>query len=232
MVIALGVRSPLIDPTKMCTLDNRRVVPTTRVRLPPRLLSQCLREIFSYLFNVCPTVVVMEYAHFADYSSWTVLVNLVNISSLSLVVITMEPLEDLAIVPDHFLIPTPAADVPIVLARLITVRKKLLNSKGTIHVTMGDYSILDVDQLLCSVLGVAICPEGVANMVHQLSGGNPFWCREMVTFIRTTGADEFLRAMNLPDSPRQDTGRCNRETSESQVLPTSKRITGISGINR
>ena len=53
---------------------------------------------------------------------------------------------------------------------------------------MNDYSIPEVDQLLCNVLGLSICPPLIASTVHKLSGGNPFWCKEMALFIHTTGA--------------------------------------------
>jgi hypothetical protein len=60
-------------------------------RLPPRLLNQCLRDIFTYLLNETPSVILISFIHFADMSSWDFMVNLINISSMALLVVTMEP---------------------------------------------------------------------------------------------------------------------------------------------
>ena len=60
---------------------------------------------------------------------------------------------------------------------------------------MNDYSIVEVDELLRTVLGLHTCPPNVANMVHTLSGGNPFWCKEMALFIHTTGAGKYISAL-------------------------------------
>ena len=87
---------------------------------------------------------------------------------------------------------TDTANSPIFLNRLLLNHKKLCVHKGTTVILMNDYSIPEVDQLLCSVLGLQICPPRVASMVHKLSGGNPFWCKEMALFILTTGAGELF----------------------------------------
>ena len=60
-------------------------------RLPPRLLNQCLRDIFAYLLNETPSVILISFIHFADMLSWDFMVNLINISSMALLVVTMEP---------------------------------------------------------------------------------------------------------------------------------------------
>lgn len=78
----------------------------------------------------------------------------------------------------------------IFLNRLKLNHKKLCGNKGTTVVLMNDYSILEVEQLLMSVLGMDVSLDSVALMVHKLSGGNPFWCKEMALFIHTTGAGE------------------------------------------
>lgn len=203
MMIALGVTCPLNENINSSGSRRNTAISIFRHNhLPPRLLNQCLRDIFSYLLNWTSVVILLEYAHFADYLTWTVLVELVGIPSLALVVLTMEPLEDLTVGPNYSL-PSMLSKkafsyttASVEFKRLIVVHKKLLNFKSTILVKLIDYSIPDVEQLLCSVLSVSRCPEGTANMVHQLSGGNPFWCREMALFIQITGAEEFMRAMN------------------------------------
>ena len=84
-----------------------------RSKLPPRLLNQCLRDIFTYLLSESPTVVVIEQIHHADVLSWDVIVNLVNISSMALFVITMEPLQDLLMAKTFYLNEAPRGNVQI-----------------------------------------------------------------------------------------------------------------------
>ena len=66
-----------------------------RHKLPPRLLNQCLRDIFTYLLSESPTVVAIEQTHLGDLLSWDVIVNLINITSMAMLVIAMEPLQEL-----------------------------------------------------------------------------------------------------------------------------------------
>ena len=51
---------------------------------------------------------------------------------------------------------TDTANSPIFLNRLLLNHKKLCVHKGTTVILMNDYSIPEVDQLLCSVLGLQI----------------------------------------------------------------------------
>jgi hypothetical protein len=83
------------------------------------------------------------------------------------------------------------------LNRLKLNHKKLCGNKGTTMVLMNDYSIPEIEQLLMSVLGTDGSLERVALMVHKLSGGNPFWCKEMALFIFTTGAGEMRSHHNI-----------------------------------
>lgn len=181
-----------------CSFSDMKATTRKSKRLPPRIINECLKDIFRYLFNEQPVVVVVEHAHFSDYLSWNVLLNLVNVTSRALLVITMVPMKELVVAKQHLVLAPLTSredtitsdDQKISFKRLSLAYKRLTHFKTTTLVLMNDYSILDVDRLLCSVLGVSFCPEGVANMVHQLSGGNPFWCREMAVFIKVTGKTE------------------------------------------
>ena len=164
---------------------------STTNKLPKRIVKECLLAIFTYLLNGFPVVVVIEHAHMADNLSWEVMLDLVGVLSSGLLVMTMEPLGDF--IPFISTSITGSADnmdnppSEAMLARLGHHHKTLVQFKLTSVLMMNDYSILDVDQLLCSVLNKEICPEGLAILVHRLSGGDPFWCREMAQFIQTIG---------------------------------------------
>ena len=68
-----------------------------------------------------------------------------------------------------------SSDEPIALARLKLVHRRMVHAPTTTLVLMNDYSIDEVENLICSALNVVECPEGLAAMVHQLSGGSPYW---------------------------------------------------------
>ena len=164
------------------------------MRLPPKLVSQCLRDVFAHLLMETPTAFVVEHAHYADQASWTVLCDLCGIPSLALGVITMDTIEDLEQEQnsnsshnrDIF---TTSEELTINLTKLKISHRRISQASSTTVVQMNDYSILEVDQLVCSALNVEECPAGLAEMVHQLSGGSPYWCREMAMFIQSTGDD-------------------------------------------
>jgi predicted ATPase len=64
-------------------------------KLPSILLMQCLQDIFTYLFTEMALVIVLDNVHLADHCSWKAIVNIVDITSKTLLVVTMEPMEEL-----------------------------------------------------------------------------------------------------------------------------------------
>ena len=132
---------------------------------------------------------MIENIHLADRCSWDVLLDLMGKHTYALVVITIEPLEDLK---EEMEIPK-GEIINLEFNRLSRNYRSMIRFKTTSVVMMNDYSILDVAELLCTVLNVEICPDGVSILVHQISGGDPFWCREMAQFIQISGlTSDFL----------------------------------------
>mmetsp|Transcript_27908 Transcript_27908/g.26759 ORF Transcript_27908/g.26759 Transcript_27908/m.26759 type:complete len:1469 (+) Transcript_27908:102-4508(+) len=185
--------------------------------LPSSLLVQCLRDIFSYLFSEVPLVIVLDDIHFADIPSWNIVVNLLDITSKTLLVMTMEPMEELSWInanvhlEEHMeaasanlftTTPRTSREPPTTgsLEKLQFNYRKLCKHSNTRVVIMNIYTIREISDLLCSVLGIERCPEELASMVHQFSGGIPFWIRKMALFIHSTGPEEFMTAM----SPRRN----------------------------
>jgi hypothetical protein len=164
---------------------------STTTKLPKMIVKECLLAIFTYLLSGFPVVVVIEHAHMADNLSWEVILDLIGVMSFGLLVMTMEPLVDFiplistSITESADYLGSPPSEA--MLARLSHHYKTLVSFNLTSVLMMNDYSVLDVDQLLCSVLDLELCPEGLALLVHRLSGGDPFWCREMAQFIQTIG---------------------------------------------
>ena len=177
-------------------MKNALGVRSSTVRkLPKRVLEECLKDIFLHLLNVFPVVIVIENIHLADSVSIETVLMLMGTACRGLIVMTMEPLDDIrSVIYDKNSIELPAPEGKeafspdtLIYPRLNRNYKKLKRSPHTTLVLMNDYSVLDVDQLLCQVLNLEVCPEGVSTNVHQLSGGDPFWCRELAQFIEATG---------------------------------------------
>ena len=181
MRIALGVTCPLYDT------DINKILP----HLPPRLINQCLKEIFIYLLNDIQVVICMEYSHNIDKSSWNVLLNLAGITSRALMIYNVGPVDEILshsspakkkVKKEAFIMTVKNFSAE----RLHVIYKRLLQLESTILVRMYNYTVTDVDDLLRSALNRS-CPNSLALMVHRLSGGDPFWCREMALFIKSTG---------------------------------------------
>jgi hypothetical protein len=127
--------------------------------LPKRILYECLKDIFIYLFNVCAMVVVLEHIHYSDHKSFEIINTFVDAVSLGLIVITVELLED------------PKNETPLssekynekkieneakqLHLKLKFSYRRLISYSSTIHIFMNDYSVEDVDLLLCDVLQVS-----------------------------------------------------------------------------
>jgi predicted ATPase len=154
-------------------------------KLPKRVLKECILSLFAHLLTKCPVVVVLEHIQLADEFSWEVLLELIGTVSYGLIVATAVMLGDLSLgigIGDSATDATQRS-----LSRLAHSYKALTLLRSTILVKMSEYSVLDVDQLLCSVLDLDSCPTGTSAQVYQLSGGDPFWCKEMAQIIQSTG---------------------------------------------
>jgi hypothetical protein len=153
-------------------------------KLPKRVLKECILSLFVHLLTKCPVVVVLEQIQLADEFSWEVLLELIGTVSYGLIVATAVMLEDMRLGVGSG---DSATDAQRSLSRLTHNYKALTQLRSTILVKMSEYSVLDVDQLLCSVLDLDSCPTGTSAQVYQLSGGDPFWCKEMAQIIQSTG---------------------------------------------
>lgn len=183
MRIALGVT---------CPLDNSDNQDYKAPRLPPKLINQCLADVFTYLFNETRVIVAVEYAHYIDTLSWNVLLNLANKPSRALMVFTVSPVDEI-LSPKQVSSKLKSQDEVFLTTgkivwteKLSVVFRRMVQMESTILVRQSSYSVLEVYELLRSALDQS-CPGGLACMVHQLSGGDPFWCREMVLYIKDTG---------------------------------------------
>lgn len=171
----------------------------TARKLPKRVLKDCILSLFVHLLTKCPVIIVLERIQLADEFSWEVLLQLIGTVSYGLIVATAVTLEDMRLGVDGGESATGTANRS--LSRLTHNYKALTQLRSTILVKMSEYSVLDVDQLLCSVLNLDSCPIGTSAQVYQLSGGDPFWCKEMAQIIQSTGTlhSHFSFSFNFND---------------------------------
>ena len=184
-------------PTAKIALGIKSEIST---KLPKSVLHQCLDDVFRYLLQLSRVVVVVENINSADNLSMEILINLIGMSCCGLLVMTTEPLEDvrsqlylennsddLSNLHDERKTEESSSDDFLIFSKLCMTYKKIVRSSCTLLIQMNDYSVLDVDQLLCDILKLEVCPDGLSLSVHQLSGGDPFWCRELAQFIELLG---------------------------------------------
>ena len=145
-------------------------------------------------------IVIVENISSADHSSMEILINLIGSSCCGLIVMTTEPLEDvrsvlcfenesdnLSKLHDERKMEEHSPDDFIMFSKLCITYERIVRSSCTLLIQMNEYSVVDVDQLLCETLKLEVCPDGIPLNVHQLSGGDPFWSRELAHFIELIG---------------------------------------------
>lgn len=170
----------------------------TTQKLPKRIIKECILSLFVHLVSKFPVVVVLEHIQYVDEFSWEVLLELIGAVSFGLIVATTAvTLQDLQLGvggsggngnASASASGGSATDaVQRSHSRLTHNYTALRQLRSTILVKMSEYSVLDVDQLLCSALDLDSCPVGTSAQVHQLSGGDPIWCKEMAQIIQSTG---------------------------------------------
>ena len=172
----------------------------TNAKLPKFVLHQCLEDIFRYFLMLNRVIVIVENISSADHSSMEILINLIGSSCCGLIVMTTEPLEDvrsvlcfenesdnLSKLHDERKMEEHSPDDFIMFSKLCITYERIVRSSCTLLIQMNEYSVLDVDQLLCETLKLEVCPDGIPLNVHQLSGGDPFWSRELAHFIELIG---------------------------------------------
>lgn len=154
------------------------------------------------------SIMILENAQWFDSASWSLALAVrQQIKSVMLVIVT-RPLLDL---PPHF-------------------AQMLESDQPTTMIHLPPLSEEEITTLICQRLEVAILPPNVAALIHQKSGGNPFFSEQLTYSLRDSGYVELvdgecrvaptvgaLLGLNIPDTIQGViTSRIDRLTPQQQ----------------
>ena len=153
---------------------------------PGALLRMAVRTVRALVADG-PALVVVEDLHALDPASLNLVAELAAATELpALLVVTSRP-------PD-------AAVSPRLAARTLA---RLAGAPGAVRQHLGPLGVADVSVILAEAFGRGLVSARAATAVHQRTGGNPYWLREMLATSGAAGPDE-LAAGPLPDHVRLD----------------------------
>jgi DNA-binding CsgD family transcriptional regulator len=153
---------------------------------PGALLRMAVRTVRALVADG-PALIVVEDLHALDPASLNLVAELAAAPELpALLVVTSRP-------PD-------AAVSPRLAARTLA---RLTGAAGAVRQHLGPLGVADVGVILAEAFPRGLVTPGVAAAVHERTGGNPYWLREMLATSGAAGPDE-LAAGSLPDHVRLD----------------------------
>jgi DNA-binding NarL/FixJ family response regulator len=156
---------------------------------PGALLRMAVRTVRA-LVSAGPALIVVEDLHALDPASLNLVAELAAVPELpALMIVTSRP-------PD-------AAVSPRLAARTLA---RLSGAAGAVRQHVGPLGVADVSAILSHAFPRGLVSARAAATVHQRTGGNPYWLREMLATSGATGPDE-LAAGAPPDHVRLDAGR-------------------------
>eukprot|EP00601_Ochromonadales_sp_CCMP2298_P022821 CAMPEP_0173323532 /NCGR_PEP_ID=MMETSP1143-20121109/30569_1 /TAXON_ID=483371 /ORGANISM="non described non described, Strain CCMP2298" /LENGTH=1534 /DNA_ID=CAMNT_0014267507 /DNA_START=69 /DNA_END=4674 /DNA_ORIENTATION=+ len=170
-----------------------------RKSLRPSVMEEILLHIFSHLLRYKVVLVVVENIHFADTRSLSVLLHLQRLQTRSAVVLTTQNRSAHSATQERGSL------------KLASFKSKAKSSAKTSNpwndryrdmiesnthakvITLDRLSLQEVESMFCAAMNLPSVSSKVASLVHDLSGGALFWVREILTFLRDHGTDEFLQ---------------------------------------
>lgn len=78
----------------------------------------------------------------------------------------------------------------------------IINDHRTTFIEMTGLRSSEVKEILLNVLGIGAVSKDLISLVLDVSSGNAFWCKEIASFIRERGIDEFEQTIQDDDKNR------------------------------
>jgi hypothetical protein len=97
----------------------------------------------------------------------------------------------------------------------------LLKRRGTMVLTLSNYTRGDIDDMLLETLKVQSVPPEISQLVQDFSGGSYFWVREILRFIKEHGAEQFLSAIG---EEGHAAAAAHSDVSKQQIAPRRSSI--------
>lgn len=222
--------------------------PVTTGKLPPWMINETIRDVFTFLLNEQPTVIIIENIQFCDEASLKALLVIQEIKCKFIMMLTMLNAEDYAefnalknstsVFSGAGLSMTSSSmqTEQASMEWLETFRHILVQNPNTSFIKMGDLNISEVDAMIRTALKVDNIPLGLAEYVQQLSGGSMFWINTVIDFLKTTSPEEFMKMTTDPNfTQRRYRGEATPrvgETTKSANGNTNSTFTKSSNPNR
>jgi hypothetical protein len=202
-----GHDSPLTPASQPVTPAATTKKPTTEQ--DEVYLRDALVKIFVHIFNLQPTLLIIENVHLAGERCLDLLVNILSkINHPSAIVLTAAVADTPAAINAQTAAVT-ESDFTTVQANALEgsawyrkYRQILLNHKNIVIIMLNHYSKDEIEALLCKALHVKVAPAELLQLVLDFSGGSFFWVREILQFIKEHGLEKFMSAVSVgPTSP-------------------------------
>ena len=172
-------------------------------KVPPWMITETIRDIFSFLMNEQPTVIIIENVQFSDEASLKSFLVIQEIKCRAIMMITMLAPEDYA---EYAAIKNSSAIFSVggsitassvqtekaSVEWLETYRHIVIQSASTYHLKLGDFNVSEIDAMIRAGLNTDKIPLGLCDYVLQISGGSIFWINTIIDFMKTTSPQEFM----------------------------------------
>ena len=178
-----------------------------------------LYKIFNYLLNIQTCIVIIENTEHCDENSLKFLIELSKLQSKSAIILTSleennNNIEEGSGHGRSFFHSKPIQISYKTDAIKNSYWNKIYNIKlykliNTTIIILENYSIDEINKMLCETLGVQTVSTEIIQLVQDFSGGSYFWVREILQFITEHGCEQFISAVGEKDVNITNTGIYN-----------------------
>jgi hypothetical protein len=184
-------------------------------KLPVRMVIDTIRDVFNFLLNEQPTIIVVEDLHYCDEDSLKCLMSFRELQANSLAVFTLLSSDDTAAINSAII---RMQTKRIAVHGLDMFRTVMSQHTETSYIHLDDFNVTEIDAMIRAALQLQTVPLGLAQWVQQLSGGSIFWINEMLDFIKNTGTDEFLNITNFQSFSNGNSTAVQMSIARSKIM--------------
>lgn len=201
--------------------SNKKNLEFTRTnkKLPHRLITECVQEIFKHIFTQQPVLILLGNVHFMDEGSWKIINDFVDFRvRIGLVITKLQDDFNVMVFNKQDFIRYDWTDSNIEKAKTLM---------RVVHINLTSLTLEEIKSLMkirlkhsCHKISGQSEAE-IANLVHELAGGSFFWAAEVIEFIKANGIEGFLSTVKSEDSSHHDSSPSTPTTSASTAIALS-----------
>jgi class 3 adenylate cyclase/tetratricopeptide (TPR) repeat protein len=162
---ALLERAPLLDAILPIELTATPLIASLEADVRADAIRDLAIQLISTATNAGPRVIVLEDVHWADSSSWALLLAVARRVPGVLLVLSTRPMGTGA--PPEF--------------------ARSLAEPGAERIALGPLGAEAAETLVCHALGVNALPPGVGGFIEERAEGNPFFSEQLAYALRDAG---------------------------------------------